>query len=118
VLSIAPSSFTSSKSFAYAPLVSAFGPSDLNCEGLSMRKGFSLPTQASGSTAVGVTGRQLPAPGAITRLKSNGARNPSSCRKPSIASAAASPARTPSSSIGPSGMSASVEAYSASSVAC
>ena len=117
VLFSAPKDFTSSKSFAYFLLVSALGPFDRNCEGLSMRNGFAFPTEASGSSAVGVTGLQSPASGPITRLKSNDAKYPSFSRAASIAAAAASPARTPSSSTSPSGTPSSVAWYAASSPA-
>ena len=70
----APSAFTSSKSFAYFLLVSALGPFERNCDGLSIRNGLASPTEASGSSAVGVTGRQSPGSGPITRLKSNGSK--------------------------------------------
>ena len=42
-----------------------------------MRNGLASPTEASGSSAVGVTGRQSPGSGPITRLKSKGSKYPS-----------------------------------------
>jgi hypothetical protein len=95
--------------------VSAFGPSERNCDGLSIRNGFKLPTQASGSRAPGTDGstenpigRQSPAPRPIVTV--NGAMNPSPARSASIAAAAASPALTPSCSMSPSGIEAIVAA--------
>src|SRR5215212_1341442 len=109
VLFNAPSSFTSLKSLAYALLVSAFGPFERYRDESSIRNGFSLDTQPSGSKTGAdgqPIGRQLPASLPIDGL--NAPMNPSSFREASIAAAAASPAATPPCSIGPSGIPASV----------
>ena len=110
-----PIAFTSSKSFVYPVLVSAFGPLERNCEGLSITNGFRFPTQASGSVAVAVSGRHRPA--SARRSNVNGARYPSVARAASIAAAAAAPTRMPSSFVAPDGIGSSVFPYAASSSA-
>ena len=110
-----PSSFTSAKSSAYAALVSAFGPSERNCDGLSIRNGFRLPTHGSGSSAPRTggahpTGRQSPA--SVPMSNVNGRHEPVA-----LCGRRASPRRPPHRQRcppgfgGPSGIPASVAAY-------
>ena len=86
-----PIDFTSSKSFVYSVLVSAFGPFERNCDGLSITNGFRFPTQASGSIAVGRERPPLGRHRADRRSNVNGAKYPSFARAASIAAAAAAP---------------------------
>ena len=58
-----PISLTSLKSFAYAALVSAFGPSVRSISALGTTNGSTLPTQGAASGAkFGGVGRQTPGP--------------------------------------------------------
>src|SRR5262249_12589847 len=69
VLVSEPTLFTSLKSVAYSALVTGFGPSLRNWDGLSMRNGRTSPTHGAGSTAkVGAARRHSPGPDPKTNV--------------------------------------------------
>jgi len=94
VLVTEPICLTSLKSLAYAPLVSAFGPSVRSISALGTMNGVTPPIHAAGSGAkFGGVGRQTPGPAG--RRTGDDPPRPSFLRASSIACAAAAPTAIP-----------------------
>src|SRR5207248_7547069 len=104
VLFTEPSALTSLKSAAQAALVGACGPSVRNCDELSIRNGRTPPTQGVGSSICVSSGFSsgCQCPALSFGFHGDGPKRPSPSRATIIASAAASPAATPSVLNGPS----------------
>ena len=100
MLPFAPIALTSSNSFAYRRLVSAYGAGPPNCDELLIKNGLMSLSQAFGSLAKrGSTGLHWPA--RVPARNRNAPKRPSLRLSAIIASAAALPVAIPPSFAGP-----------------